>query len=273
MNYKNLNELYETEDGIIYLTNSLGEKGDNIEIPEAPYEWYGNLEAESSALLYLVKLKNQYGIMAVNEYDSVTANELFNGNYNAMRKMIRKNAIRLCMDDLIGFGGYMVLVGENTGFSGCDELGIFIPYETEYDVIKGILRKFDDTAYIKSNSIYKPGVDFFNGFACLSRQSYGLHYIKNNMEAQGYVDEIIIGTNKIGGCMKGEAAVRWIMLKEKAKPRFEIFTDGFDILCYLLSMQSFKDFVKANPDFTPDEFSRILIKHGFVDNSDRKLPE
>ena len=128
----------------------------------------------------------------------------------------------------------------------------------------------DDTAY-KNQNAPEPGIDFFNGFTCLSRENYGAEYIKNHMEAQGYVDAVGLGVDKEGGCMKGEAFVRWIKFDNQVCPRFEVFTDGFDILCYLIRLPEFIDFVKINPDFTSDDFSRFLIKHGFIDYSDIKL--
>jgi len=117
----------------------------------------------------------------------------------------------------------------------------------------------------------EPCVDFNNGFTCLSRQDYGPDYIKKHMEAQGYVDEIGFGMDKEGGCIKGEAFLRWIKLDSQIYPRFEVFTDGFDILCYLIRLPEFIDFVKKSPDFTSDDFSRFLIKQGFIDYSDKKL--
>jgi len=117
----------------------------------------------------------------------------------------------------------------------------------------------------------EPGVDFNNGFTCLSRQDYGADYIKKYMEPQGYVDEVNLGIDKEGGCIKGEAFMRWVKLDNQICPRFEVFTDGFDILCYLIRLPEFIDFVKTNPDFTSDDFSRFLIKHGFIDYSDKKL--
>lgn len=271
MNYKNLNDLHATKDDIIYLTNSQGETSDDIEVPEAPYEWYENIEVKSSTLLYLVKIKNQCGILAINEYDSVTVKDLFDGNYKAMREMIRRNAVLLCKDELVG--EYMVFIGFKTGFCECDELGVFIPYETGYDVIENILKIVDETAYMDSTNKFDSG-RYYNGFSCVSREDYGAGYIENITKPNGYVDEILIGIHDINGGCKSEAAVRWIMVDKKNLPQFEFFAVGTEIMYNLFRLTPFmEDFMKAKPDFTPDDLSWLLIKHGFVDLSDKKLPK
>lgn len=145
MKYQNLNKLHAAKNDIVYLTNSLGEKNDNVDIPEAPYEWYENLEINSPSLLYLVNLKNNYGIMAINEFDSTTATDIFGGNYKTMRKTIRKNANCLCADELVG--QYSIYIGNETGFDGCDEIAVFIPFDTKNDIVNKALNIIDNKIY------------------------------------------------------------------------------------------------------------------------------
>jgi hypothetical protein len=203
----NLNELYKSKKDIIYLTNSLGEKADDIEIPETPYEWYANLNAKTSTLLYFVKLKNQYGIMAVNEYDSVTVSDWFNGNYVAMREMIRNNAALLCENKSVG--EYMVFVGEKTGFNGCDELGVFIPYETGYDAIKSILKIIDETAYINQNN--------------KSQQNYDTLYISKNTLLGKFLEQCRkLSNNSSTNIVMGENTVT-VYKDEKHNELFDVF--------------------------------------------------
>jgi len=113
---------------------------------------------------------------------------------------------------------------------------------------------------------------YFNGFSCLSRQDYGAEYIEKITKPKEYTDEILFGVyDKKGGC-KSEAAVRWVMITDKQSlPRFEIFIDGYKIFHYLIHLPIFNDFIEKNLVFTPDDFSRLLIKAGFIDLSDEKL--
>jgi hypothetical protein len=112
---------------------------------------------------------------------------------------------------------------------------------------------------------------YYYGFSCLSRQDYGAEYIENITKLQGFNDEVIFGMHdKNGGC-KYEAAVRWIPLDKKDMPRFEIFAEGVAVFYYLIKSSAFGKFIKSNPDFTPDDFSRFLIQAGFVDMSDKKI--
>jgi hypothetical protein len=114
---------------------------------------------------------------------------------------------------------------------------------------------------------------YYNGFSCLSRQDYGADYIEKITKPKNYINEILFGIyDKNGGC-KSEAAVRWIITDKQSLPRFEIFIDGYKIFHYLVGLSAFNDFIEDFSIFTPEEFSRLLIKLGFVDLSDEKLPE
>lgn len=111
----------------------------------------------------------------------------------------------------------------------------------------------------------------FYGFTCLSRQSYGPDYIKSVTEPRGYVNEVMFGIQDENGGTKSEAAVRWIQLDKQVAPRFEVFTDGFEIFDHVVNIPGFREIMKINPDFSPDDLCRFLVENGFIDMSDNKM--
>ena len=144
MDCDSLNDLYKSG-GLNYLTNSLGEEADDVEIPEDPYEWYSNLGVDSCSLLYLVKLDTAYGILAINEFDETTAKDLYGGNYEAMRAVIRQNAARINENGL--FKECVVFVGLETGFNECDEIAVFLPYKMAAEKAAELLKTIDQMVY------------------------------------------------------------------------------------------------------------------------------
>lgn len=53
-------------------------------------------------------------------------------------------------------------------------------------------------------------------------------------------------------------------------PHIEVFADGLEV-AYCDEFKKALDMVKANKNFTPEDFSRALVSCGFVDKSDLKL--
>lgn len=125
--YISLNDLYENEQ-VKYLTSSVGEKADDIIVPEMPYEWYENLGLETAFLLYLVSINGNCGVMAILEFDDTTKDYL-GVSEEEMMVWLREMAGKFRERE--EFKAYPVYYGEQTGFSGCDELAVWFPFNTE----------------------------------------------------------------------------------------------------------------------------------------------
>jgi len=86
-----------------------------------------------------------------------------------------------------------------------------------------------------------------------------------------YTDEVGFGMSHSGGGTSGEMMMRWYYLGGKDHPRLEVFDDGWAALA------SFGDLIFElekldNTDPTPKQFCEILLRLGFVDNTERENP-
>lgn len=108
----------------------------------------------------------------------------------------------------------------------------------------------------------------FWGFVCYSRQNY------SGVVPLDAEDEIMLGIqHPDGGCLC-ELAIKWHLLQDKPIPRLEAFSEAW----HLLQTDTLQSVLKhltqeKEPLPTPDELSALLIDHGFVDQSDRPLPD
>ena len=83
------NELYDLND-YEQLTNSIGEIVTDKKIPEGVMSWYDEiLSFSSSSMVYLVKIATDYSILAINEFDKVTCENLFDSDITAMHQHVR----------------------------------------------------------------------------------------------------------------------------------------------------------------------------------------
>ena len=143
MAYKSLNDLYVKSD-VKYLTNSLGEQADDVVVPEMPYEWYDTLGDDSSALLYLVSVNRECGIMAIYEFDDTSRKES-NLSEADMKVWLMQKAEELGEADELQ--KYDVYLGEMTGFCDCDEICVRFPFGTPQNEIREALKFLDAKAY------------------------------------------------------------------------------------------------------------------------------
>lgn len=106
-------------------------------------------------------------------------------------------------------------------------------------------------------------------FLCFSRQDYAgqvpldcedLIMLQLSDGEQGCVCEMGIGWHRIG--------------TDRVNPRFECFDDAWPMMQTPTFAKLVRSLLKVKPNrLTPDEVSRVLIKNGFRDRSDRPLPE
>ena len=132
-------KLYEEKE-LKYLTNAIGEQ--NEMPPQALFEWYENIDL---APLYLVELKGEKGILAINEYDDCYCEDVFQNNKELMATFVSEKAEQIRQDEKLK--GYQVLKGFGTGFAGCDEIGLFIPYPMNKEKVKELLSVLDEMGY------------------------------------------------------------------------------------------------------------------------------
>jgi hypothetical protein len=130
-----MKDLYEAEKAgaFSFLTNSLGERREVFQVPEVFYGAYDNLAIDTPSQLYLVKNRRNYGVMVIYEYDDCYSKDAFDGERTKMYKAVYQKA-RLLEDMLDRDKRFdekfncLIYSGYQTGFEGCDELAIFIPY-------------------------------------------------------------------------------------------------------------------------------------------------
>ena len=109
-------------------------------------------------------------------------------------------------------------------------------------------------------------------FTCFSRQNY---YETNRHLEKEIADRIMFGSY-VGsfGCCEYEVAMEWHILRGDEPPvaRLCIFRDAF------LALEEHSELLKElvsyhKKDLSPELFSRILIRHGYEDLSDKKLTD
>ena len=105
--------------------------------------------------------------------------------------------------------------------------------------------------------------DTYYGFTQFSRMKYKDLY-------KNFIDEITFGIySKDGGCIS-EASIQWVPLMQKVVPHIGIFTDGITAAYSDKFIGVINDLCDEER-LTPEQFSRLLIKHGFIDDSDESL--
>ena len=137
--YNSLNDLYESEQ-VKYLTSSVGEKVDDVVVPEMPYEWYENLGLKTDFLLYLVSINRDCGVMAIMEFDDTTKSYL-GVSEEEMTAWIREAAGRFRGRE--EFKPFPIYYGEQSGFGDCDELAVWFPFNTEPGEMQRVLSLLD----------------------------------------------------------------------------------------------------------------------------------
>jgi len=144
-------DAYEEKGGgdpvLQFLTNSLGEY--DIEPPEAPYAWYEDLCYETSSLLYLVKVNDEIGILANNEFDDCFCEDTFSGNSERMYEAakVKSEELNQSFCKNVHYPNVTVFCGKETGFDECHEVGVFIPFGTPKSVAKKMIEEIDAKIY------------------------------------------------------------------------------------------------------------------------------
>jgi len=114
----------------------------------------------------------------------------------------------------------------------------------------------------------------FFTFTCDSRMNYYTHIYESIHVKNGSTDKIIYGIDdRQGGCVC-EMLMVWYVVDGRKVPRLEVFSNYFDEFTKEWHIKIMHHIgMSENKDFTPEEFSRILIKLGFEDMSDTKLSQ
>jgi len=109
---------------------------------------------------------------------------------------------------------------------------------------------------------------FIKGFTCFSRQDY---FESNHVFEKDIVDRIMIGNYAENGCgCEYEMTMVWVKLDDASTPRLCVFNDAF--IAFKEHAKLFDELPRLNDvNFSPDEFSWLLIKLGYKDFSDTKL--
>ena len=108
---------------------------------------------------------------------------------------------------------------------------------------------------------------YYYGFYCLSRQNCFPNLIEINKQISE-TDHIMFGLYDLDGGCTAEMGIKWLQLSDEVAPRFEVFSDAFDLLKTEKILRLINNF---DEDMTPETFSQLLIRHGFKDMSDNPL--
>lgn len=129
-----LEEIYSLKE-FNWMTNALGEECSGISIPAGVKQWYDEaLTLDAPALLYLVKIQEQYNILAIYEFDEVTCTDFFSGDIEAMHKYVKNKVSSL--DENPEYTDCMFYAGIKTGHENCDEIGVlFSMYSHTSDMV------------------------------------------------------------------------------------------------------------------------------------------
>ena len=113
--------------------------------------------------------------------------------------------------------------------------------------------------------------EFIKAFICDSRQNY---YEAVHKYEPDIADRVMFGNFDAGGegC-EYELSIKWIVLSQyeaRVAPRLEVFHDAFKALTE--HSELFRKLASLHrKDFTPDDFSRLLLGLGYKDLSDKPL--
>ncbi len=108
---------------------------------------------------------------------------------------------------------------------------------------------------------------FSKAFFCFSRQDY---YGITPLPPQT-IDMVIFGNFSAKGLgYEYEIMMEWIELGGRISPRLCMFSESFRALTEHAEL--FKELVSLHDtDFTPEEFSKLLLRLGYRDYSDKAL--
>ncbi len=137
--------LTDEHGGLEILSDSDLDTGVNTAVPEAVITWGETLQENTSSILYIASKEGQFGVLAVNEYDGVTRDNLFSGDASAMRAGMRETAEALAGMDAVK--GLQIYTGAGTGFADCDEIAVFIPADISPGEAQSVLAEIDANVY------------------------------------------------------------------------------------------------------------------------------
>lgn len=111
--------------------------------------WYDEiLSFSSSSMVYLVKIATDYSILAINEFDKVTCENLFDSDITAMHQHVRDKTELLRNSQI--FKNCRIFNGIESGADHCDEIGVlFDMYNHSLKTIEHALDELDMTVYKK----------------------------------------------------------------------------------------------------------------------------
>jgi len=109
------------------------------------------------------------------------------------------------------------------------------------------------------------------GFTCFSRQDYYPQLKDLHLDFNEH-DSVLLGLYYDGGGCKAEMSMTWEVLQNEPEPRLKIFSDAFCLFGEKAFRELFSELERLeDPHITPDEFSKLLIRLGFRDLSDKPL--
>lgn len=139
------------EQNIIRLTNSLGEETGIKEITTEAYDWYIKTWVDSEWLQYLVEWNGEIGIIAIQEFSHHNCD-----NWEEDKQTLPVNWAQATPEEIWTHleevakriaeklhPAYKVFLGNETGFLGEHEVGIWFPYLTD---TKNIEQSFEQIA-------------------------------------------------------------------------------------------------------------------------------
>jgi hypothetical protein len=139
------------------LSNSGMEVYDGAKVPEQVIEWGDKLYKGTRSCLFFARMGEQYGVFAINEYDSTICKCFFDGNPEAMRAAMQRDAEAIAKTGPIRDS--QVYTGHGTGFGGCDEIGVFISCDTPTEQARRMLMAIDENTYQLPSMEQEPGSD------------------------------------------------------------------------------------------------------------------
>lgn len=106
------------------------------ELPEELRTAYNTLWTQNlSSLCYIADFKNVYGIILTNEFDETTRQNLSCSSKEMYGHMKRKAQKYSQMKE---FDGATFILGEGTGFFGCHEFIVFLPWNASPEIVSKI---------------------------------------------------------------------------------------------------------------------------------------
>ena len=124
----------------------------------------------------------------------------------------------------------------------------------------------EDWNYLQKHTIREPADTLYWGFFCFSRQDY------SDVVKIPSMDEVTYGVYSTEGGTFAEMTMYWEYLQGELAPCLRVFPDAFLLLGSPTHQKLVKNLqTEMLQTFPPDEFSKLLIKMGFRDGSDRKL--